>query len=116
MANIIYRKSKAGFDNCFEIEFAEKEVIPSAFYENGEYGAVLRFFMNMLRNEGMLDENENGSDLIWCRHYPCRFGDIPFTMIYDTDYDTVSFSVEPENCKYREKIAEKLLSLTEAAE
>ena len=37
-------------------------------------------------------------------------------MIYDTDYDTVSFSVEPENCKYREKIAEKLLSLTEAAE
>ena len=91
MANIIYRKSKAGFDNCFEIEFAEKEVIPSAFYENG-------------------------SDLIWCRHYPCRFGDIPFTMIYDTDYDTVSFSVEPENCKYREKIAEKLLSLTEAAE
>ena len=51
MANIIYRKSKAGFDNCFEIEFAEKEVIPSAFYENGEYGAVLRFFMNMLRTK-----------------------------------------------------------------
>ena len=116
MANIIYKKSKAGYDNCFDIEFREKEVIPSDFYEKGEYGAVLRFFADMLRKAGLLDENENGTELIWCREYPCRFGDIPFTMIYDMDYDTVSFSVEPENCKYREKIAEKLLSLTEAAE
>ncbi|WP_455529725.1 hypothetical protein [Ruminococcus sp.] len=116
MASIIYMKSKAGYDNCFAIGFSEKEVIPPVFYESGEYGAVLRFFADMLRKEGMMDENENGTELIWCREYPCRFGNIPFTMIYDMDYDTVSFSVEPENCKYRDKIAEKLLSLTEAAE
>ena len=116
MVSIDYRKSKSGYDNCFELNFNEKELIPSVFYKNGERGAALHFFIELLRKADMLAEDEKGEDIIWCRHYKCNMGDIPFTMVYDIEYDTVSFSVEPENCKYREEIAEKLRYSVETAE
>lgn len=113
MVSIDYRKSKAGYDNCFELNFNEREIIPYKYYKNGQYGASLRFFVDVLRKADMLIGKEEYEELIWCRMYPCHFDDIPFTMTYDIDYDTISFSVEPENCRYREKIAEKLISLIE---
>lgn len=116
MVSIGYRKSKAGFDNCFELNFNEKELIPSVFYKDGERGAALRFFIELLRKADMLAGTENGQELMWCRQYRCNMGDVPFTMVYDIDYDIVSFSVEPENCKYREEIAERLRYLVETAE
>ena len=111
MVSIDYRKSKAGYDNCFELNFNEREIIPYKYYKNGKYGASLRFFIDVLRKADMLIVKEEYEELIWCRMYPCHFNDISFTMTYDIDYDTISFSVEPDNCRYREKIAEKLRSL-----
>ena len=60
--------------------------------------------------------SENVKELIWSKHYLCHFGEIPFTMVYDIDYDIVHFAIDPEYCEYREIIAEKLCSLTAAAE
>ena len=104
----------AGYDNCFELNSSEKELIPSACHKKGERGVALRFFIRLLGKAGML--SENAKEIIWSIHYPCHFGDIPFTMIYDIDYDTVSFAVDTEYCEYKEIIAEKLRSLAETAE
>ncbi|MBO4493738.1 MAG: hypothetical protein J5724_05055 [Ruminococcus sp.] len=114
MIRINYKRSATGHDNCFDFNFNEKELIPSVYYEKGERGAVLRFFIRLLGKAGML--SENAKEIIWSIHYPCHFGDIPFTMIYDIDYDTVSFAVDTEYCEYKEIIAEKLRSLAETAE
>ena len=114
MIRINYKRSAAGYDNCFDLNFSEQEIIPSIYYEKGKSGAALRFFIRLLGKAGML--NGNAIELIWSKHYPCHFGDIPFTMVYDIDYDTVSFAVDTEYCEYKEIIAEKLRSLAETAE
>ena len=57
MLSIKYRKSKAGYDNRFDLNSNEKELIPSVYYEKGERGAALRFFIRLLGEAGMLSEN-----------------------------------------------------------
>ena len=59
MVSIDYRKSKAGYDNCFELNFNEREIIPYKYYKNGQYGASLRFFVDVLRKADMLIEKRN---------------------------------------------------------
>ena len=56
-------------------------------------------------------KKEHYHQLIWSTHYDCIYSGIPFTMIYDQDYDTVSFSVDPENMQHKTMIAERIQQL-----
>ena len=117
MIEIRYTKSKSGYDNCFDILFNLKEYIPKVFFEQHENGdgAELYFFISLLHKFGMFDcKKEHYHQIIWSTHYDCIYSGIPFTMIYDEDYDTVSFSVDPENMQHKTMIAERIQQLVKA--
>ena len=79
--------------------------------ENDE-GAELYFFISLLHKFGMFDyKKEHYHQLIWSTHYDCIYNGIPFTMIYDEDYDIVSFSVAPENMQHKTMIAGRIKQL-----
>lgn len=114
MIEIQYTKSESGYDNCFDILFDLKEYIPQVFFdqhENGD-GAELYFFISLLHKFGMFDcKKEHYHQLIWCTLYDCIYSGIPFTMIYDENYDQVSFSIAPENMQHKSMIAERIQQL-----
>ena len=117
MIEIQYTKSKSGYDNFFDILFNLKEYIPKVFFEQHENGdgAELYFFISLLHKFGMFDcKKEHYHQIIWSTHYDCIYSGIPFTMIYDEDYDTVSFSVNPENMQHKTMIAERIQQLVKA--
>ena len=117
MIEIQYTKSKSGYDNCFDILFNLKEYIPKVFFEQHENGdgAELYFFISLLHKFGMFDcKKEHYHQIIWSTHYDCIYSGIPFTMIYDEDYDIVSFSVDPENMQHKTMIAERIQQLVKA--
>ena len=117
MIEIQYTKSESGYDNCFGILFNLKEYIPKVFFEQHENGdgAELYFFISLLHKFGMFDcKKEHYHQIIWSTHYDCIYSGIPFTMIYDEDYDTVSFSVDPENMQHKTMIAERIQQLVKA--
>lgn len=114
MIEIQYKQSESGYDNCFDIQFDLKAYIPHVFFEQHEsgHGAELYFFISLLHKFGMFDcRKEHYHQLIWSTHYDCIYSGIPFTMIYDEDYDKVSFSVAPENMQHRTMIAEQIQHL-----
>ena len=114
MIEIRYSQSEAGYNNCFDLLFNLKEYIPNVFFEQHEngVGAELYFFISLLHKFGMFDcKKEHYHTLIWSTHYDCVYNGIPFTMIYDEDYDIVSFSVPPENIQYKTTIAERIKQL-----
>ena len=114
MIEIQYTKSESGYDNCFDILFDLKEYIPKEFFEQHENGdgAELYFFISLLYKFGMFDcKKEHYHHLVWSTHYDCIYNGIPFTMVYDEDYDIVSFAVAPENMQHKTMIAERIQQL-----
>lgn len=114
MIEIRYIKSEAGYDNCFDIVFNLKKYIPNVFFEQHENGdgAELYFFISLLHKFGMFDCKKEHYHLLICdTYYDCTYNGIPFTMIYDEDYDMVSFSVAPENMQYKTMLAERIQQL-----
>ena len=114
MIEIQYTKSELGYDNCFDILFNLKKYIPKVFFEQHENGdgAELHFFISLLHKFGMFDcKKEYYHQLIWSAHYDCIYNGIPFTMVYDEDYDIVSFVVAPENMQHKTMIAERIQQL-----
>ena len=114
MIEIKYIRSESGYDNCFDIKFNQKEYIPNVFFEQNKngYSAELFFFISLLHKFGMFDfKKEHYHQLIWSTHYDYIYNGIPFTMIYDEDYDMVSFSVAPENMQHKTMIAERIQQL-----
>ena len=116
MAEIDYRKSKSGLDNCFVINFRLREYIPNHFFEineNGD-GAELYFYISLLHKFGMFDCKKEHYNLdIFYSYYDCYYNGIPFSMVYDGDYDMVSFCVSAEYVIYREQIAQRIKYLVE---
>ena len=114
MVEIKYIQSESGYDNCFGIVFNHKAYIPNVFFEQHKSGdgAELYFFISLLHKFGMFDfKKEHYHQLIYNTHYDCIYNGIPFTMIYDEDYDMVSFSVAPENMQHKTTIAERMQQL-----
>lgn len=118
MVKIQYMDSESGLPNCFNFSFYLKNYIPQKHFEKSEncVGAELYYFIDLLKRNNMFDEKkEHSHKLIWSYHYDCVYKNyIPFTMVYDEDYDTVSFSVTEKYIVYREEIAETIKSLIES--
>ena len=116
MIKIQHLKSEAGYNNCFDLLFNLKEYIPNVFFEQHEngVGAEFYFFISLLHKFGMFNcKKEHYHTVIWSTHYDCVYKDIPFTMIYDEDYDIVSFAVSPDDIQHMATIAERIKQLVE---
>lgn len=116
MVNINYMKSVSGLDNCFEFLFPVKDYIDEKFFSlnKNNYAVELSFYISLFLKHGLFDGNRNHChQSIWSYRYDCFFRDIPFSMIFDEDYDIVSFSVDEININYRKEIAEYVKQLIE---
>lgn len=112
MIEIRYMKSEAGIDNCFDFLYCLKEYIPKEYINKD--CTELNFYIHILSENGMyIDKEENKHILIWSIHYDCVYNQIPFTMVYDEDYDMVSFAVDKEYLSYKCEIAQHIKQLIE---
>lgn len=109
-------KSEAGYDNCFELIFYLKEYIPAFFFEQHEdgYAAELYFYIALFHKFGILDHNEKHiHEDIWSIRYNCSYNGIWFDMVFDEDYDFVTFAVRPKDIGHIPMIAEHIKHLVE---
>lgn len=117
MIEIKYLKSEAGLDNCFELIFPLKDYIDESFFKLNKrgYAAELLFYISLFLKNGMFDgKREHCHQYIWSFHYDCIYNnEIEFTMVFDEDYDMVSFAIEEENQELRKDIAEHIKRLIE---
>ena len=106
-------KNFDGYPNCFELSFSLKDYIPEKYFKisSNELGAKLYFYIDLFKQNDLFEPIEkNRKIMIWSLHYQCHLGDIPFTMIYDEDYDFITFASEPE---HKTQIAEHIKLLVE---
>ncbi len=113
MVEIEYLKTESGYDNCFSFLYREKEYIPEEFFDESETGVEHKFLLFLLKKHKILDNDAKGDMVLWDISYQCNYRGIPFTMVYDTDWDMVSFSVDPKNIEHKTMIAEKIKKMIE---
>lgn len=116
LIQINYLKSEAGYDNCFDLSFPLKEYIPSFFFEENEggYAAELYFYIALFHKFGILDHDEKHIHTdIWSVRYNCSYNAIWFDMVFDEDYDFVTFAVNPKKIEHIPMIAEHIKHLVE---
>lgn len=120
MIQIQYTESKAGLPNCFAFSFPTKDDIPYGYDKTSEVGssAELSYYTDLLnRCEEVTISSESGHNLIWVKHYDCVYkGYISFTMVYDKDYDIVSFAINERYMDHRTELAEAIRSFMEFTE
>ena len=107
MIEISYMDSMSGNPTCFDLRFPLREYISKNYFNNDKC-IELNYYIDLFKKYGLLKEDKP-VEMIWLQSYKCQWGDILFTMVYDEDYDLVSFAVE--NPKYCTEIAEKICDL-----
>ena len=111
---IHYMNSLAGTANCFSLLFYLKEYIPERYFHVTEDGraADLYFFLDLFKKRGLFSgKKADCKEFLDEHYYSCESNMGKFTMVYDSAYDVISFSVEDE--KQREKIARLIKQLVE---
>ena len=96
MIEIRYSRSQAGLDNIFDL-FHINDYIPVPISEQHSEGTELRFYLSLFKRFD----------------FTCQINGLTFKMIYDNEYDTVSFAVDEEFIEQRRSIAEAVRSLVE---
>ena len=105
MIEIRYSKSKAGLDNIFDLLYIN-DYIPIPLTEQRKERIELRFYLSLFKKFNMVDSGAAGASYFWNTHFICRYSDFVFKMIYDNDYDIVSFAVDEKFIEQRKNIAE----------
>ena len=112
MIEIRYSRSQAGLDNIFDL-FHINDYIPVPISEQHSKGTELRFYLSLFKRFDILSPSTTGTKYIWNTHFTCQINGHTFKMIYDNEYDTVSFAVDEEFIEQRRSIAEAVRSLVE---
>ena len=112
MIEIRYAKSQAGLDNIFDLLYIN-DYIPMPLAEQHNEGTELKFYLSFFQRFNMLGIPETGVTFFWNTYFTCQFNEYVFKMIYDHEYDTVSFAVDKKFIEQRQFIAGSLKSLIE---
>ena len=110
MVEIKYLNSEAGLPNCFDLLFNFRDYVPEKFW-NENRCSELDFYIDLFRQSDSFECSGHGMLLIWSQHYTCSYLNIPFTLVFDEDYDICSFSISPEYISHRYKVAEEIKKL-----
>jgi hypothetical protein len=105
-------KSKAGIENCFELNFRYDDYYPGHIEEADKWSCY-QYYTWLFKKHGVFAADSKGKELIYSIQWECKLSDIPFTMIYDEDYDMVHFSVDEEHISDIPDIAAELIRLIE---
>ena len=112
MIEIRYSKSKAGLDNIFDL-FHINDYIPMLLAEQRNEGTELKFYLSLFRRFDILNGDATGVTYFWNTYFTCKINNYVFKIIYDNEYDIVSFAVDEKFIEKRQFIAESIKSLIE---
>ena len=107
-------KSVAGIDNCFSVTFCLRDYIPEKYFkiEDNGYAAELYFYIDLFKEREMFSgKRKDLSVSLDDYFYRCSSNMGDFTMVFDSTYDMVNFSVE--DADNRELIARLIKQLVE---
>lgn len=114
MIKIEYMKSVSGLDNCFDLLFSFDEYFPNI---EERFGCTdtwdYQLHTWLFKKNNLFKGSEKGKEYIWSIHWDCEIKGIPFSMVYDEDYDIISFSLDENHLQYRETVAEELKRMIE---
>lgn len=112
MIKIRYFDSEEGKDDCFELEYFQRQYIPERYFRicKGQSAQVL-FLEDILKNSGLLHSKVSYApfDIF---NYNCSVEGVDFIMFYNNTWDTVYFRVMQK--EYTQAVALKLCRLIEA--
>ena len=112
MIEIKVMKTKTGLENCFELDFNYVEYYPREI-EHKEMRSCYQYYTWLFKKHEIFTAGSKGKGLIYSIQWECRLLDIPFTMIYDEDYDIVHFSVDEDRISDIHTIAAEIRRLIE---
>lgn len=70
-----------------------------------------QYFSWLFKKHGLIVENPDGEVIIYIARWQCEVNGIPFSMVYDEDYDWVTFSVDKDHIKDIPAIADEIKKL-----
>ncbi len=112
MIEIKTMKSKAGIENCFELDFRYDEYYPNQVDE-AKMWSWLQYYTRLFEKHGIFAADSKGKELIYGLQWECKLLDIPFTMVFDEDYDIVHFCDDEDYISDIPTIAAELIRLIE---
>lgn len=112
MIEIHILKSKSGLENCFELDFRYDEYYPKHINE-ADMLSCYQYYTWLFKKHGLFVADSKEKELIYSIQWECKLLDIPFSMIYDEDYDIVHFSVDEEHISDIHTLATELMRLIE---
>ena len=112
MIEIRYSKSKSGLDNIFDL-FHVNDYIPMPLTEQRNEGTELKFYLSLFKRFDILTSDATGVTYFWNTYFTCCINECYFKMVYDNEYDIVSFAVDEKFIERRQFIAESIKSLIE---
>ena len=104
-------KSEAGKENCFELSFMFKDYLPKS--ENSCGWSEYDYYTWLFTKHNLIIGNPNGKTIIYCITWECEINGIRFHMVYDEDYDFMTFSVDEENIPKIQEIGNAIMKLIE---
>lgn len=102
-------KSDSGMENCFDLQFRYDEYLP-AEDKNVDWSCY-QYFTWLFKKHGLIVGNPDGEVIIYITRWQCEVNGIPFSMVYDEDYDWVTFSVDKDHIKDIPAIADEIKKL-----
>jgi hypothetical protein len=71
------------------------------------------YFTWLFKKYNLISGAPEGKEVIWTIHWECSIKGMPFAMLYDRDYDMISFAIDEEHLSLKEPIAEELKRIIE---
>lgn len=112
MIKIRYFDSEESKEDCFELEYFQRQYIPERYFRIGKgQSAQVLFLEDILKNSGLLHSKVSYApfDIF---NYNCSVEGVEFIMFYNSTWDTVYFRVMQK--EYTQAVAVKLCRLIEA--
>ncbi len=112
MIKIRYFDSEESKEDCFELEYFQRQYIPERYFRIGKgQSAQVLFLEDILKNSGLLHSKVSYApfDIF---NYNCSVEGVEFIMFYNSTWDTVYFRVMQK--EYTQAVALKLCRLIEA--
>ena len=112
MIKIRYFDSEECKEDCFELEYFQRQYIPERYFRIGKgQSAQVLFLEDILKNSGLLHSKVSYApfDIF---NYNCSIEGVDFIMFYNNTWDTLYFRVIQK--EYTQAVAQKLCRLIEA--
>ncbi len=104
-------KSEAGIENCFELNFMFRDYLTKS--ESSAGWSEYDYYTWLFTKHNLIKGNPQGKTIIYCITWDCEINGIPFRMVYDEDYDFMTFNVEEDYIPKIHEIGNAIIRIIE---